>query len=356
MKILVILTFSSITLLWQAAYGQAPNTRALVSEFIELIQDHAYMRHTIDLDSGRTALLEETKNISEISALKPHFKSFLKKLKDHHSSISYIEADEEDEDELDFLEKFAHITYEEAGYPPLHFKSDLLEGRFAYVNIPGVALEYRKYIETIGSQLQELDARNPEAWIFDVTENDGGSIIPMLWQMYALIDQDTIHSFLNSRGQEEKQTRIMWQTNGEKFEERLFELFKLNDVSLHPVKLSHTDIPIILLTSQKTASSGEFFVAAFKGQKNVTVIGQQTNGLTSGNTAYPLAKSYLLNLTTDVLKDRSGKRYAIGEGIAPDRLVVLDADLQKLKKTDAAVKAKYIDAALGFLREGSTGK
>lgn len=350
MKTHIITIFASIILLWQTAYGQTNNSHELVLKFLEVIETNAYARRTINLDSARIALLNDTKNVSEIGELKPYFKTFLKKLKDQHSSISYIEADEEDEDELDFLEKYAHITYEEAGYPPLRFKSDLLEGRFAYINIPAVALEYRKYIETIGSQLQQLDAMNPEAWIFDVTENDGGSIIPMLWQMSTLIDKDSVYSFVDRHGKEEKQTKMMWKTNGDKFEERLFELFKLNDESLRPVKLVHTNVPIILLTSRKTASSGEFFVAAFKGQKNVTVVGQQTNGLTSGNTEYPLGKSYLLNLTTDVLKDRNDKRYGIGEGIVPDILFTFDADLQQRKITDETVKAKYLDAALRFLK------
>lgn len=159
----------------------------------------------------------------------------------------------------------------------------------------------------MGRKLEELDAKDPKAWIFDLTENDGGSITPMLWQMYNLIDQDSIYSFVNSKGYEEKQSRKMWDTEGDKSAQRMLDLFKLDPAELEPTKLKNTYIPIIVLTSKKTASSGEFFVAAFKGQKNVTVIGQPTNGLTSGNSEYPLGKNYLLNLTTDVLKDREDK-------------------------------------------------
>ncbi|WDF69186.1 S41 family peptidase [Sphingobacterium oryzagri] len=301
----------------------------------------------MDWSTARRLFLEEISEIKNQAELKPHFVKFLKKLKDHHSTISYMESEEGDE--LDVLERYANITYEQAGYPPLRFKSEFIDSAFAYINIPAVVLEQRKYVETIGNQLKALDDKQPKAWIFDLTENDGGSITPMLWQMYDLIDQDTIYSFVNRDGKEERQRKTMWDAEGDSAQQRLLDIFKLNHHELQHVKLKNTDVPIILLTSSKTASSGEFFVAAFKGQKNVIVIGQPTNGLTSGNSEYPLGKDYLLILTTDVLKDRLGKIYDIGEGIVPDLPLEINTEDLKLKKDDPAFKQIYIKAAIAYL-------
>lgn len=329
----------------QAQGGEHEN---LVIKFLDIVQENAYQKSKIDWPAARASFLEETAATKSEAELEPHFAGFLKTLSDSHSSISYMV---DDEDELDVLERYANITYEQAGYPPLRLESDLIDGVYAYLNIPGVVLEQRKYVEMMGQQLQELDARSPKAWIFDLTENDGGSIVPMLWQMYNLIDQDSVYSFVDGNGKQERQGKKIWEAEGDSVSQRLLDLFKLNPVELEPVKLKHADIPIILLTSRKTASSGEFFVAAFKGQKNVTVIGRRTNGLTSGNEAYPLGKDYLLNLTTAVLQDREGKVYKIGEGIQPDiTLELREQDLKK-KTDDPALKSIYLKAATDHLAE-----
>lgn len=333
------------------AQTQGGSLENLRIKFLDIVQKNAYQKSNIDWPVARASFLEETAAAKSEADLEPHFAGFLKALNDSHSSISYMV---DDEDELDVLERYASITYEQAGYPPLRLAADLIDGGYAYLNIPGVVLEQRKYVEMMGRQLLELDARSPKAWIFDLTENDGGSIVPMLWHMYNLIDQDSVYSFVDGNGVQERQGKKMWDAAGDSISQRLLDLFKLSPVELEPVKLKHTDIPIIILTSRKTASSGEFFVAAFKGQKNVTIIGRRTNGLTSGNEAYPIGKDYLLNLTTAVLQDREGKVYKIGEGIQPDITLELGEENKKRKMDDPAVKSVYLKAATDHLAEQLT--
>src|SRR5690606_10315127 len=175
---------------------------------------------------------------------------------------------------------------------------------------------------------------------------EGGNIMPMLWQMYYLIDGNIAYMDIESNGKENNTNKAMWDTTGEHKDGLMFfELSGLNDEKLQPKKTVNTNIPIVIVTSEKTASSGEFFAATFKGQKNVTLIGQKTNGLTSGNEALVLNKNYVINLTTGVLKDKTGKIYKIGEGIEPDIHFEIEKNLTLKDYEKQEIKQKYLDAA-----------
>lgn len=346
-----LLLFLCLTAI-NSTYAQKSETpQELVIEFLDIVERDAYTTTRIDWDSVRPAFIEETKHITDIRELEPYFDKVLKQLKDYHSDIFYSEGEDDgDEDENVTLKLYATTTYKEAGFPDPNFNHELIDGKYGYINFPMAVLERRRYIETIGEQLHELDEKNPKAWIFDVTENQGGVTPPMLWQMYYLIDQDEIYSFVDNKGEEEVETKKQWEPDTtSEIDMQIFEWARLNDESLIPKELDNTDIPIVILTSAQTASAAEFFVGAFKGQKNVTVIGQKTTGLTSGNVAYDLGKNYVVNLTTAVMKDRAGKVYKIAEGIDPDIYFEIEKGLTLEDHEKREVKQKYIDEAVKFL-------
>ncbi len=330
-------------------YGQNENPKDLVIKFLDIVEANAYMSPTINWDSVRPAFIEETRNVKESGELQPFFKKFLRSLKDGHSQIIYSPTGEQEESELDVMEKYAQYTYEQVGWPPLNFKHYMLEDKYAYINIPAVTLEQRRYIDTIGQQLLELDSKHPKAWIIDLTENDGGSIYPMLWQFASLIDNMETYSDVDNQGNETKQRKIFDVIEEE--DKRYFELMNFDYNKVKPVELKNINIPIIVLTSSTTGSAGEFVAASFKGQRNVKLIGQTTAGATSGNSDYLLNKNYMLILTTSVIKDRTGKIYKIGEGIEPDIYLELGESLQSKDETDPEVKQKYFEAAISYLKE-----
>jgi len=350
-----ILTFFLITTIssFNFIYAQNERPQDLVVKFLDIVEEKAYMSPTIKWDSVRPIFIEETKNVKESSELQPYFKKFLKQLKDYHSGVFYTENQtDEEEDNNELLKLYATTTYEENGLTPPNFLHQLIDKKYAYINIPPVTIELKNYIKTIGIQLDELDKKNPKAWIFDLTENEGGNIMPMLWQMYYLIDGNIAYMDIESNGKENNTNKAMWDTTGEDKDGLMFfELSGLNDEKLQPKKTVNTNIPIVILTSEKTASSGEFFAATFKGQKNVTLIGQKTNGLTSGNEALVLNKNYVINLTTGVLKDKTGKIYKIGEGIEPDIHFEIEKNLTLKDYEKQEIKQKYLDAAKKYLEQ-----
>ncbi len=353
-KRLLIILILKITYGVQTCIAQNASNQEMMSKFIDIVEKNAYKSSLVNWDSIRVKSQNQVSNTIDMGDLRSIFEQILSQLKDSHSSIFYTEeASEGSENEV--LKQYATVTYEEAGHPFPDISGKMIEGKYAYLKVPGVLLEHKKYVQYIGEQIETLDKQNPKAWIFDVADNDGGTIWPMLWHMYDFIDQDNIHSYVDRYGIEKKITRSMWdKANLDDQDMEFFELTGLSDESLTPINVANKKAPIFILADRKTASSGELFVAAFKGQKNVTVIGQTTNGLTSVNETFPLNNHYLINLTTSVIKDRNGKIYKIGEGIKPDvdlqffaNPEIKEADQSTTEENRAKMTVAYINQ-LGF--------
>jgi carboxyl-terminal processing protease len=83
--------------------------------------------------------------------------------------------------------------------------------------------------------------------------------------------------------------------------------------------------PIALLSSARTASSGEAVILAFAGCPTTCRIGTATRGLTTANEDFPLADDATLLLTIGTFVDRCGRVY--GGPIEPDMLVEGDRAL-----------------------------
>ncbi|MGE8292703.1 MAG: S41 family peptidase [Sphingobacterium sp.] len=350
-----------IVLFWvPKLHAQVNQTQQMVIQFLDTLQKNAYMGKSMQWDSIRPAFIAETRHINEVNQLKPYFEKLLKTLKDGHSSLFFEETGQDKESEQDQFEKMAVMTDKEAGIPPKNFQHYMINSKYAYINVPPVMLENRKYVDTIGIQLKNLDAQEPKAWIIDLTENNGGNIMPMIWQFPSLLDTDKTYAYVDAQGKETK--AITYYTVESPEDLTYFQLFQLEPDQVKPVKLRHNDIPIILLTSNITASSGEFFTAHFKGQKNVKVIGQKTGGLTSGNAPFNINKNCMVMLTTSVLKDRNGKVYKIAEGIEPDLVFPIEMKpkngktkltYNEMQEVIKNAKQRYIDQAIAVIENKS---
>lgn len=324
---LAILIFMTLC---QHAFAQQEEVQKALNTFLDTVQTRSYMRDKMDWNKIRQEALEQTKNMSNTDSLLPIFKNIIASLKDYHSEI---ELSKNKEDKLALIKQYATLTYEQAGYPALHFSHKMINNKYAYIKLPGVMLEHRRYLDTITNQLKELDFQNPKAWIIDLTENDGGSAYPMTVPFHDLIDTNMTYSYYTGKNNYGDDILL---NNNElphdgfyTVDDSVAQMFKLD--SIQTIKIRNNNVPIIILTSQLTGSAGEITTTHFMGQKNVTIIGLRTAGLTSGNELIPLSHGYNLNLMMGVLRDRSGKIYNIGEGILPD--ISIDLNTKHLKTT-----------------------
>lgn len=304
--------------LFTSSFAQNKEVDELVDRFIDTLEKRSFMRHQVDFQKMRSETKIKVKNIQETDSLLTIFQSLVRSLKDHHSSVA---LSEEKEDEMALLNMIANTTYEQAGMPTQNFQHRMINEKFAYINVPGVLLEHKRSFDSLQSQLIELDKQNPKAWIIDLTENDGGSYIPMVVPFHSLIDTNKTFSYFE--GEVDEQGNKVLKNAFEVPEDGLYtdsskeaKVVKLD--SLQAVQLRNNKVPIIVLVSNITGSSGEIFAAHFIGQRNVALVGTKTNGLTSSNELIYVDKGYSVNLMTALLRDRNGKSYKIGEGISPD--------------------------------------
>ena len=82
-------------------------------------------------------------------------------------------------------------------------------------------------------------------------------------------------------------------------------------------------------------------VASFVGQKNVKIVGKNTQGLTSSNAEFRLSDGAIMILTVGNLIDRNKKEYnVIGEGIKPDINVKGDKLQEYVNEIETYLKTK----------------
>ncbi len=97
------------------------------------------------------------------------------------------------------------------------------------------------------------------------------------------------------------------------------------------------DRPLYLLMDWGVGSAGDVFVSAFKGWRNVTLVGQPSNGRSGNSIPFQLANSGIsVRLSTMASFRKCGEMYD-GYGIAPD--ITMEAEISDwLGETDTMVK------------------
>lgn len=102
-----------------------------------------------------------------------------------------------------------------------------------------------------------------------------------------------------------------------------FTIFSRSKSVLTPDRISPTDVPLVVLTSERTASAAEIFVAALKTSGRATVIGTETCGCVLAiRTRHSLPDGGLLDVSELDYRTAAGVRLE-GHGIKPDEMVVV---------------------------------
>lgn len=86
------------------SYAQNSSVNQLANAFLDTVERHAYRGSLIKWDSIRPVFIEETRTISDINSLEPHFKKILSKLKDGHSGLFFEKADQDKAAEQELFE------------------------------------------------------------------------------------------------------------------------------------------------------------------------------------------------------------------------------------------------------------
>jgi carboxyl-terminal processing protease len=198
-----------------------------------------------------------------------------------------------------------------------------------YITIPafhgGNQKQILAFADSVQSTIKQLSLKGIKGWIIDLRQNTGGNMGPMIAGLGPLYSSEKLGSVVNVNGK----FNSWYYTNGK---------YSWDDDTTgwsvtNPVKLS-TKLPIAVLTSNQTGSSGEAVVVSFIGNDKTKSFGQPTWGLTTGNGSFDLQDGSQIYLASTVMADRNKKQYT--GSINPD--VVIDPKETGQEAITSAVK------------------
>ncbi|UKB82227.1 S41 family peptidase [Chryseobacterium sp. MEBOG06] len=280
------------------------NPKKYVADAILLMKHHSVNKGKINWDAVTVEAMNAIKGKKTNKEAYPVIVNSIKSLEDHHSGFYPPEM----------VQSYMK-TYKESGLEFPFPKDSLINGDLGYITIPAIGNlnndDWNLYVRDFYEKIKLLDTHQLQAWIIDLRENDGGMFSPMFRAIEPFLDQQ------NVVGSKDNEGKVGYYKYKDK--NILFDNTIIATINVEKIKLKNKDIPVFVLVSKKTASSGEFVTAALAGQKNVRIIGANTQGLTSDNSEFRLLDGAILKLTTGILINRKGEEYReIGKGITPD--------------------------------------
>ncbi|MEJ8803656.1 S41 family peptidase [Pontibacter sp. H249] len=327
-KSLLVIAF---VLAAQISFAQAvpDSVKTYIVQALDIMKQNSINKYKIDWGTLYAQTLEEAKDAKTIRDTYPAIKKALASLKDGHSKLY----------EPEVINALKEMGYESAAAAKMPMPTgNMVDGKYALLTIPGFSAISNKdqltFVDSIQSVIRILDAQNPKGWIIDLCLNQGGNLEPTIAGLMPVLGEG------KSIGWADADDRIEFANykNG--------MIIGLIDSTEHfiknPYTLKKNDLPVAILISSKTASSGEMTAICFTGRKHTKLIGTLTLGLTTGNSPKELTDGAWLNLTNSKAADRNGKIY--GGKVNPD----INITLTKNAITDHYL---YLNAAIKHIEK-----
>jgi C-terminal processing protease CtpA/Prc len=213
-------------------------------------------------------------------------------------------------------------------------KSQILDGEFGYILIPPVNGSASDGGKSVGVEIDSIICNvSPKVigWIVDLRLNVGGSMWPMIGGLQALLGEGKIGAFVS-----QNQQTIEWNISKGIFKAGTDSVAIINNLC------DFKTLPVVILISQLTASSGEAVAIAFKGREKTIFIGEPTSGYMTSLNRYHLSNRATLDVAEAHMCDRNGDCYT--KTVTPD-ITLIDGD--RFKKLENDVK---VHQALSWLK------
>jgi C-terminal processing protease CtpA/Prc len=213
----------------------------------------------------------------------------------------------------------------------------LLVGNVGYVYVPafsGSSAEADALAVDLQAIIETHDGSDRCGWIVDLRQNTGGNMWPMLAGIGPVLGEGLAGLFVDPDPAVPPQE---WgYSDGESWLQ--------GSAVVHvpaPYVLLRPEPTVAVLTDERTASSGEAIVIAFRRRPKTRAYGEPTGGLSTANRGFSLSDGALLILTVSTMADRTGQLY--GSQVEPDVVVVTNLgsanDIDPTSGQDPAVEA-----------------
>jgi len=335
-KIFLFFTIFSITVVFHAQKQvnfKNDSVKQYIDKTLLLIHNNALNKDKIDWNFLKTEVYNKTKDADNIQAALSVYAYLFEKIEDHHGWLSYKNKN------YRWIKKTKRIDNEIVKNAVKKYgkvKAVLINKNIGYIRIPGNNDFSTKKMDSIAANIvDEIDKINSgkiKGWIIDLRLNTGGNMYPMIAGISDLIgDNEKIGGFVTS----DKKSEGEWiLKNGNIY---------IDDnqvLNRRKLKIPVTkQLPVTVLISGYTASSGEMTAVSLIGRKKSKMFGEDSAGYTTTNEGFKVDANSGLNLAVGYVVDRTGKLYI--ENVKPDIEIIGGdnfEDLNKDKKIRASIQ------------------
>lgn len=311
------------------SFAQADSIKNYLMDALKIMQAKSVNKAKIDWNAVQQKALSDVIKAKTIRDTYPVIKEALNALNDSHSNFYEPEK-----------VRAYTLGYRATGQTFPVIKSEMKANKYAYINLPDIGSfnndDWNEYVNEFYRQVNLLHQQKPKGWIIDLRENFGGMLYPMYAAVAPFLDEANVVGIKDNEGKIE-----YFNYRNDKFYEgkKASQYFIIKEKPPKKIKK-----PVTILVSKKTGSSAEFITAAFVGQKRAMIIGENTQGLTSGNQEYKLSDGAFIALSIGNTINREGKEYAkVGEGIVPNIMIKKSTNKNETDQKYLSAAIQYID-------------
>lgn len=295
-----------------------------------IIQKNALNKQKVDWQGLKKAIYKKTAGAKIYEDILPVYSYIFEQIDDHHGSLNFKHKTYgwagNDQPKVNYIIKAATKKH-------VNVRSERIGEDIGYLLIPGNNDFRNQHMDSISRSIKQAIAKihnkNTKGWIIDLRVNTGGNMYPMIAGLTDLLGEGKVGGFVTSDLQPDGNWIIK---EG---------LFYVDSIKVSPERYEgypiKKELPIAVLISGYTASSGEMTAITTIGRKHSILIGEPSAGYTTSNLGFKLNDYSGLNLAVDYATDKNGKVYP--KNITPD-IVILDGDnFEELKKDEKVKKA-----------------
>lgn len=311
-----------------SSYGQNNEVRFLIDTAITIMRENSVNASQVDWVKVRETAFEKAKGIDNPYSLGSVMRYLYQSVDDFHGIFFYKDSGFNWQKKKNIVSD--SIMNEWKKGPAIRKK--MLEGNIGYLRIPsmlaGSIAEFSKKAQSLNDSLCQLLNQSPKGLILDLRLNGGGAMHPMILGVHNLLPSGKVGEF-NVKKKED------WLLKNNSF---LVDTAVLATIVPRCTNRAQ-QLPVVILTSPQTGSSGEFLIMTFKGRRNTILLSSTTAGYVTVNSGFLISDTAYMNLAVGYGADKNGTVYK--EALNPDVFVEgPDSfnDIDKDMKVQAAIK------------------
>jgi len=303
------------------------SVKVFIDKSLALIQANSINKDKVDWQRLKKEVYEKADGASSYEDVVAIFPYIFEHIDDHHGALKYKDKSYYWKSNEPYLNKVVINAVKR--YDTLVVK--LLDKHTGYILLPGNndfnGKNINKEAQAIRTAIAAVNTKQIRGWVLDLRLNTGGSMFQMLAGLSDLIGEGKIGSFVNQHGEKDGEWILK---EGNIYLDR-------QQVSTLPATVLQKKvlIPLAVLISGRTASSGEVVAISTVGREHSVLIGENTGGYTTANEGFKVNSLAGLNLAVDYDADRNGKIYK--KYISPD-ILIKDGDNFEDLNQDLKVK------------------